>query len=561
MNILVFFLSKIKPGKNGEPLSPNTYIAPDGHNYTGIQTNEAAAKYLIAKLSDSGEKLGKIIAVTSREAEKNGKQRFIDGLSESCGGKFDVSDIKFIRNFSDKQDLDDEAVLADVLSEISPEDTVYLDVSGGRRIDVNMMLLLMKLVKYKGIKIADAFYSDLDGTISSHSGFYRSLDILDGVNQFVTTGNAVQLAECYSSIPEDSSVKALLAAMVDFSDSVNLCSLSGIENTLSTMKSLIDEISGSSEGGMDMFLFREIIPIIREKFFGDSDNPDYCQIILWCLDNRLIQQAITLYVEKIPKHLFDKGLLSYTEELKQKTIDENKKPGELNLEKEIFFTDLMACDGLSAADKREKDLVDELKTALADRDYWINNEDVLAAKRTVQKFYNYSKNFNNCSEAANNILNTNEPNKELVMIAEELSKGSSNFPAYKIFNAFQNNETLLRKLLNLLPAITDSSVKTLLTKMNTIENALQMSIPEGISVNISRRELQTVMLDYLYTRQIRNRINHAADSGDADSRDVMQKLNEFFSKNKIDYSFSMKSIISQLRKSVEFILSLSEKLD
>ncbi len=553
MNVLVFFLSKITL-KDGKLPAVKTYIAPDKRSFEGIQTNEAAAKYLISKLADSGDKLGKIIAVTSREAEENGKQRFIDGLSESCGGNFDVSDIKFVRNYSGEQYLNDEAVLADVLKEISPDDTVYLDVSGGRRTDVNNMLLLMKLVKYKGIKVADAFYSDFDGTISSHNGFYRSLDILDGVNQFVTTGNAVQLAECYSSIPEDSPVKALLAAMVDFSDSVNLCSLSGIEDTLSTMKSLIDEISGSSESNMDMFLFREIIPIIREKFFGNSGSPDYCQIILWCLDNRLIQQAITLYVEKIPKHLFDKGLLSYIEELRQKTIKDYSKPEEINLEKEIFFSDLMSCDGSSAADKMEKDLVDELKTALADRDYRTKNAAVLTAKKAVLNFRRYSMDFDNCGEAARYILNNDRHSKELVMIAKELVKNPCNYPAYKIFNAFQNNEPLLRKLLNLQPAITDQSTKTLLTKMNTIGNALKMDIPEGISVNISRSDLQTVMLDYLYARQIRNRINHAADAADN-----IQKQEEFFSKYRIDFSFSMRSIISQLKKSVEFILNLQKK--
>ncbi len=554
MNVLVFFLSKITL-KDGKLPAVKTYIAPDKRSFEGIQTNEAAAKYLISKLTDSGEKLGKIIAVTSREAEENGKQRFVDGLKGSCGGNFDVSDIKFVRNYSGDKDLDDEAVLADVLKEISPDDTVYLDVSGGRRTDVNMMLLLMKLVKYKGIEVADAFYSDFDGTISSHyNRFYRNLDILDGVNQFVTTGNAVQLAECYSAIPEDSPVKALLAAMVDFSDSVNLCSLSGIEDTLSTMKSLIDEISGSSESSMDMFLFREIIPIIREKFFGSSGSPDYCQIILWCLDNRLIQQAITLYVEKIPKHLFDKGFLSYTEELRRKTIKEYSKPEEINLEKEIFFSDLMSCDGSSAADKREKDLVDELKTALADRDYRTKNAAVLAAKRSVLNFRRYSMDFDNCGEAVRYILNNDRHSQELVMIAEELVKNPCNYTAYKIFNTFQNNEPLLRKLLNLQPAITDQSTKTLLTKMNTIGNALKMDIPEGISVNISRSDLQTVMLDYLYARQIRNRINHAADAADN-----IHKQEEFFSKYRIDFSFSMKSIISQLKKSVKFIPSLSKK--
>ncbi len=550
LNVLVFILSMINL-KDGKLPQSRKYIAPDGRTVEGIQTNEAAEKYLISRLADSGEKLGKIIAVTSREAEASGKQRFIDGINEFCGGKFDIENIKFVNNYSDSGSLADELVLANVLSEISSEDTVYLDVSGGRRTDVNMMLLLMKLVRYKGIKVADAFYSDYDGTISSHSRFYRSLDILDGVNQFVTTGSAMQLAECYSSIPEDSPVKQLLAGMIDFSDNINLCSLSGIEDTLSKMKDLIIKISKSGVSGMDMFLFREIIPIIRDKFFGAGDNPDYCQIILWCLDNRLVQQAITLYVEKIPEFLFDKGMLSYTEELKQETIKTYSRPEKINLEKEIFFSNLMSCYGLPAKERAEKRKVDELKRSLADSDYKSGDTVVRAARDAVLKFKSISESFAYCRGAAKTILQVYAYEPKLVIIAEKVLKDLDYCTADNILNVIRNEEPLLRKLLDLPP----SSTKSIITKINTIRRINEKTnFPEGITVNISCSYLKVIMADYLYARQMRNRINHAADSGD-----TLERLKKLFGDYKIDPSFGVASIISQLRQSVNFVLKLQEK--
>ena len=64
MNILVFFMSRLN--YNAVPID---YLAGD-MVITGTQTNEAAAKYLICRLSQNGERLEKIIAITIREAKK-----------------------------------------------------------------------------------------------------------------------------------------------------------------------------------------------------------------------------------------------------------------------------------------------------------------------------------------------------------------------------------------------------------------------------------------------------------------------------------------------------------
>lgn len=368
---------------------------------------------------------------------------------------------------------------------------------------------------------------------------------------FVTTGNAAQLSECFSILSEENPVRPLLAAMVEFFDSVNLCSLSGIDKTLSDLKRLIDETLSSSAGGMDMFLFRQIIPVIRQKFFGDTDSPDYCRIILWCLDNHLIQQAITLYVEKMPKYLFDKGILSATDKLKKATSEKHNKPEQINLEKEIFFSNLMSCDGLSTAEKKEQELIDELKTALSDRDYRTQKQQVITAKRHISCFYHYSKNFDNCGKAVESIIAERNSDFGLMAIARALSDKKCAYDDSKVYISFQNNEPVLRAVLSLPPAKPNSPEKTLEIKMNTIENALKLALPEGLSVSISRSALQRIMLDYLYARQIRNRINHALDSETS-----TQKLDALFKKHGIDSSFGMKAIISQLRGSVEFVMSL-----
>lgn len=138
------------------------------------------------------------------------------------------------------------------------------------------------------------------------------------------------------------------------------------------------------------------------------------------------------------------------------------------------------------------------------------------------------------------------------IIAQTLSNKNCNYSFRNMYTSFLHDDVLLKAILGLTEK-SDAADSTFENKIYTIENIFQMEIPNGIEVNVSRKDLQVIMLDYLYARQIRNRINHAADSSD-----TIQKPEEFFSKYQIDYSFSMKSIISQLRMSVEFILNLSE---
>ena len=40
-----------------------------------------------------------------------------------------------------------------------------------------------------------------------------------------------------------------------------------------------------------------------------QEGPDYLKITQWCIDNGLIQQALTVFNEKMPRYLFNKGYI------------------------------------------------------------------------------------------------------------------------------------------------------------------------------------------------------------------------------------------------------------
>lgn len=549
MNTLVFFMSMLS--------SDACLLKYDAGGFclTGTQTNEAAAKYLIRTLADKGEKLDRIIAITSRQAKKSALDVFSSGIREFCGESLALPRLITVDTYDGDNELAEETVLADVMGHITSEDIIYLDVSGGKRTDTEMMMLLLKLVRYKGIRLADAVYSAKGsemGTISSHNAFYRNLDILDGVNQFAVSGKATQLAECFEAFGEDKTVRRLLGVMEEFSSSITLCSTAALDDILKRMKPLIKEVSESPFNGMEDFLFRQLIPVISSKFFGESDEPDYCQIILWCLENHLIQQAVTLYVEKMPKYLFEKGLIRVTDEIKEAVTKSHGQPEELNLEKELFFSKLMDADGLSAEEKEAKRLINELIAALqADSPYEGGNERVLRAIKSIMYLRRRCIDEGGCRMGLNSLLNDRRTYKNVRDLAEFLYHKGITCNPNNLKSQLKNDEAALRVALNLPPSKEKNADYIIEKKVNTIKNVMSMKLPDGFTIYISREELRMTMLGYLYARGIRNRINHASDKNN--STDSMEKL---LIKNGFDIAFKENTIINQLKASVGYISAL-----
>ena len=52
-----------------------------------------------------------------------------------------------------------------------------------------------------------------------------------------------------------------------------------------------------------------MVKLIRKKFgMGDEGNLSYLQLISWCVENNMLQQALVLYIEKMPEYYVEKGV-------------------------------------------------------------------------------------------------------------------------------------------------------------------------------------------------------------------------------------------------------------
>ena len=55
-------------------------------------------------------------------------------------------------------------------------------------------------------------------------------------------------------------------------------------------------------------IFSDMISIIRQKLNMEKDQRyTYPRLIRWCLDNNMVQQALTLYVEKYRSIIMNRG--------------------------------------------------------------------------------------------------------------------------------------------------------------------------------------------------------------------------------------------------------------
>ena len=323
MNILVLYMSLIRIVE--ESKYTTSKICSKTKEVTGIQTNEAPTKCILHLLNENNGQLDKIIYIASTEVIKNKivvngentttESYFINSIKEYCklhslhepefepvkvlGDPNDVSEI--LKGIIERIDINQEKKKHDI----------YIDITGGLRNYTNIIQLLTRFLEYSGNCYKLSLYSDITKKdkkeVISCSETIDMLNILDGVNQFTTTGRSdILKKKCFSQnkgYENDEVIKGLMDTMEEFTDTIQLCKVDNLDNIFEKLKNNLENMDKIPNSDSRVVLLQQMIPIIREKFMLYSEQLDYCNIIEWCINNGLIQQALTIYIEKIPKYL------------------------------------------------------------------------------------------------------------------------------------------------------------------------------------------------------------------------------------------------------------------
>jgi len=318
-NILISCISLFNK-QRAESMDPIEYSS-EGIKIKARQTNEACAKFLLKKLKNMGQSLNTYIRVQSNGVEHDADNftmtYFTDSIAEFCQ-KEKITVPEYVDCFLGK---DESAHRYDrILNEISQhilriagDDTdvsIYLDVAGGKRDNFIFIQLMTKLMSYYNYEV-HSYYADIDRTVVNTDLSFRHMKILDAVNVFIRFGSVTPLRECFEN-SGSYLVRNLLRIMEDFSNSLQLCStdLVVVVNALNHELDMTERDAAYNSD--DLFVIKAMIPLIRRKFNinVDDESRGLLNIIRWCLENNLIQQALTIYNERIVDLILDENIIA-----------------------------------------------------------------------------------------------------------------------------------------------------------------------------------------------------------------------------------------------------------
>ena len=507
----------------------------DVETIQATHTNESILKCLshIRQIKDTGG-IQKIIALVSNAALHKRDERFeqqtaYEYVQKVAKAAFSDA-VQFVEvnlENTDKQERDLHIIINDVCSEISEQDVVYMDAAGGKRTISNIMQLLTNMLAYKGIKNALTLYSDIQNTpsfITDTRAFEQMTALMNAFNEFMTTGKS-DLLNQYIPSHQSPQLSKLLTTMRAFSNCIRILDIDNLDRIIQDLQTSIKDYrdNGVSDN-IESVIVHQFLPIIQKKLLGDETSLDYLSIIQWCLDNALIQQALTIFESKIPKYLFDKKLIEYRSNSVRIQVEQEANKSTLHFSTEAYalYTDLL----LNIA---TNPLMSEMMQ-------WLHHntkpetEAVKNAMAIIKSFDSYFK----TRQQRFNL--TPDEQKILDLIKNKKYKSYENFKS-----DISNNKKILQAILHIKEE--DSSK---IEAIAAIQNG-----KEHDRYKIHNHNLFAIILyAYAFLKQERNRINHATSEK---LRDFSECEKETLSRNGFD-TITSANYYSTLCKNIQFAI-------
>lgn len=280
------------------------YKCPDSTAQKGTQTNEAPVKYLLKKHPD----IRQILCLVTPAARKTALKHFRQEIRAAAP----LVSIEVI-DAPDTGKLPDETI-AKLTQYLSSGDSVYLDSSGGSRYTVMGLLQIARILEFKGVKLRQVVYANLSNgqspTIDDVTDLYQSLDLIGGMQELADYGSVANLRSYFRQNPSADAavILNLLNAIEQMTDAITLCRTDAVKKATAGYREAMDQT-----GSIQDPIMRELTGILREKFGKEASTP---WLINWCLDHRMLTQALSLYREWMPEYILRRsGLFTAVPEL------------------------------------------------------------------------------------------------------------------------------------------------------------------------------------------------------------------------------------------------------
>lgn len=317
-NILLTFLSDVKVF--GGKVSETAYTNVEGEKVH--TTNESATRYF---LQNYGE-ISKIFILASKlirspikdfqpetthlEYFKNRMKKFIPKVEDCIN---DETICNYNENGDSAENLKSVAEMAKRIQNYArgKEIVLHVDLTGGMR-HINMIMLdIARLLEYSDIKIEKFFYSNYNkekniGTVEEINNIYDLFQLISGVEEFINFGSVNALTRYYEKVEQSANLKKLTDAMKNFADAIKLCRYGKFKEAIINLHDSINDFEVTSENVQDILMAR-LIGKVREKYekLIATRGEDDLKILGWCIENGYLQQALTLYTERVPEYIYE----------------------------------------------------------------------------------------------------------------------------------------------------------------------------------------------------------------------------------------------------------------
>ena len=327
---LLLFLSKARDLPSAVYTFP-----PTGEVFNGVQTNDAPVECLMKKAKENGTEIGSIFCITTKEAKSdivlNGKTsiQIFEETVLAAGIRLGYQDVPTIYEIP-YQDFENGTlhkrqiayrIFNMIHSRTGSDSDIYIDYTGGYRDICLLMTSIIRYMEFQNIRCRMILFSDPYGKVLHEIHFmYDMFELVNSVDQFVTTGSASKLNDFYQEHEASADIQKVTKAITDFSNNIRLCSLSKLDKSVIRLADALNTFE-SAEDDLNYYtaLFQSLIPMIRRKMYLDDliteingkRGLNYPVLIQWCLDHDLLQQALTLYVEKLPIYYYQKEYIPH----------------------------------------------------------------------------------------------------------------------------------------------------------------------------------------------------------------------------------------------------------
>ena len=243
-------------------------------------------------------------------------------------------------------------------------DTVVLhaDLTGGPRHAVMLMFAVMRLLQYNGIEIGKVLYSNMGLKIVEEvNDVYGIFDLIAGADEFAQFGSVSAILR-YFGYDEKSLARPphiserlhrLLFAMHGFAEEIKVCHYGAFAAAIEKLSKALREFDAGreaddadvNEGMIAQLRFRieeEYREILGEKI-------DDVKLLHWCVEHGYLQQALTLFTERVPVILMERGIVTLPKEFDAK-VQEAMDKGDRRSTIFYFFAEYAERKGMGPVD-------------------------------------------------------------------------------------------------------------------------------------------------------------------------------------------------------------------